>query len=127
MGRIFDPLDASFLLRIMDEQGQGVTHEDDQRFLDTLAEDLDEGRVTMITREERTRLFCLAKKVGITWVDLWFPSEPDPVCRYCGNPLSVHCWYAWGNTPDGCPEQHPCRTGVLTRYMPVATVEKGSA
>jgi hypothetical protein len=70
---MFDPLDATFLLRVMDDHGQAVANEDDQRFLDTLADDLDEGRLAVITPDDRRRLFQLAKEVGVSWVDIWFP------------------------------------------------------
>ena len=59
----------------MDEQGKHVWLDADADFLDTLTAGLDEGIVTYITTEERRHLFRLAREVGISWVDAWFPEE----------------------------------------------------
>lgn len=69
--RPFDPLDAAFLIQLIDERGIALMNEADQAFLDELADQMHEGHVWHITQEEKAHLYRCAREVGISWVDDW--------------------------------------------------------
>ena len=66
-----DRLDALWLISVIDDRGIALAHEDDQRFLDALADELQEGRPAPLTAEEQSMLCLCATEVGLLWVPDW--------------------------------------------------------
>ena len=66
-----DTLDALWVLAMIDDHGGIRTNEEDQSFLDTLTDELHDGRRGQLTAAEQSRLCTCARAVGMWWIDAW--------------------------------------------------------
>ena len=68
---MLEPIDAMFLLGLLQSAPREAYAEADALFLIDLKDGIEEGRTRVITQADEARLVALARATGIAWVDMW--------------------------------------------------------